>query len=157
MTTLVNVMRKQPAAIRRALKEVKHEGLAHTYLVVHKGKQGRGGLRVVLNVSGIPWVAGLCATCGKGTNGTGRWCAEHKQKEGRHDRKWQVAAEYLLEVGHPPITIASILRRPFLVASNEDGRSANGGAVVPYLLGQGLLGPEWSEALRAAAMGNEEA
>lgn len=166
LTTLKNALRKDARNIRTALRELEREGMAHTYLLVHKerascraqgGGRGHGGWRVVVNVSGTPWVAGLCATCGIATNGTGRWCAEHKQKEGRHDRKWQVAAEHLLELGYPPLKIAGLLRRPYLVASNDDGRSANGGAVVPYLLGRGLLGLEWTETLRAATMGNEEA
>lgn len=169
LTTLKNVMRKDARNIRTALRELQREGLAYTYLFIPRargekprtrpqgGGRGHGGMRVVINVSGAPWVDGLCATCGTATNGTGRWCAEHKQTEGRRDRRWQIAAEVLFEVGHSPQRIATLIQKPYLVASFEDGRTANGGAVVPYLLGAGLLGPEWTETLRNAAMGNEEA
>lgn len=156
LTTLTNVMRKDARNVRTALRELEGQGLAHSYLFIVKGQPGRGGLRVVLNVSGTSWVPGLCATCGASTKGTGRWCASHKQTEGRHDREWQVAAKVLLEAGHTPLNIANWLRRPYMVASNADGRSANGGAVVPFLLGQGLLGLEWAEMLRDAVRGSEE-
>jgi hypothetical protein len=48
----------------------------------------------------------------------------------------------------PPFSTA-----PYTWHQQHDGRSANGGAVVPYLLGQRLLGAEWMERLREALQG----
>lgn len=132
-------------SVRKSLRELHELGLI---LVRYKDKC----LRVKVIVA-KPVLEGICESCGKPANGTGRWCAHCKQTEGRSDRRWQVAALELHDCGHTPARIAVLLQRPLMVASHDDGRNPNGGAVVPFLLSKGKLGAEWATRLREAMNG----
>lgn len=127
--------------------------VAHDLAEVHRIPGPRRGVRVRIKVEGLR-VEGQCAVCSSLAHGTGRWCARCKQIFGRDDRAWQVRALELHDQGISPRRISVLLNRPMWAASEEDGRSAHGGAVVPYLLEQGELGPEWAERLRSATRGH---
>lgn len=145
MTTLMKVTGHTRQNVWASLRDLRDEGLAKSW------KQD-GGLRVRVNLDELH-VEGACIECGSPSKGTGRWCARCKQIFGRDDRAWQVKALELHDKGLTPTRIAVKLDRPLYVASNDDGRDAHGGAVVPFLLGKGLLGPEWATRLREARRG----
>jgi DNA-binding transcriptional ArsR family regulator len=144
MTTLMLCTDHEQGSVRHGLRELERAGLV-------KRRYEDKILRV--KVLQEPPAQGVCESCGRKTMGTGRWCAVHKQTEGRIDRSWQVAALELHKLGYEPIRIATILRRPLLVASHDDGRNPNGGAVVPFLLSKGRLDDTWRERLREAENG----
>lgn len=147
LRTLCTLTGKQRANVRRALLELRAHGI-----VVTSRAGVHGPLRIHVVRSAVAAIGVLCVTCTRPTRGAGRWCPDCKQKY-RSDRAWQQDAEQLHRAGHSPLTIAGKLDRPMYVASAEDGRNANGGAVVPYLIGKGLLGEEWAERLREAERG----
>lgn len=159
LTTLMECTGHQRRAVYEGLRELHDKGHA---LVRYRGRDGvvfdePGGSRVlVVKVLAEPPASGICEQCSRKTKGTGRWCADCKQTVGRSDRAWQVAALELHKLGYEPARIAAILDRPLFAASANDGRSANGGAVVPFLISKGMLGEEWRERLRNALNGEPE-
>lgn len=151
LTTLVDETGNDERNIRAALRELETAQLVITYREKGNGVHGEGTLRI--KVIGHVRVENTCEECSTATSGTGRWCERCKQVF-RADREWQLVARFLCRTrGLEPSRIASIVGRPLFVASQDDGRGANGGAVVPYLLGQRLLGQEWMERLREALQG----
>lgn len=146
LTTLRRLTGHRKRGVQYALKELERFGLASTRIE-------QKTLRVRVDLQALK-VEGGCEACGSPARGTGRWCARCKQVEGRDDRAWQVKALELHDMGLSPRRIAVRLDRPMFAGSAEDGRDPNGGAVVPYLLAKGLLGPEWAERLREATRGN---
>jgi hypothetical protein len=151
MTTIVDETDIDERNVRTALRQLEDAQLVITYRTPEAGQHGPGPLRI--NVLGSIRIENTCEECGAATQSTGRWCEACKQRF-RSDREWQLCARFLARSrGFEPGRIAAILDRPLYVASEQDGRSANGGAVVPYLLGQRLLGAEWMERLREALQG----
>lgn len=159
LTTLMECTGHQRKSVWEALRELHEKG--HV-LVRYRTRDGAlvdehgGGNVLTVKVLAEPPASSVCDACSRKTKGTGRWCADCKQTVGRADRSWQVAALELLKLGYEPTRIASILDRPLFAASANDGRNANGGAVVPFLISKGMLGEEWRERLRNALNGEPE-
>lgn len=150
IATLMRLTRHDDSTIRRNLRALEQHGLASRTAPA----PGRGVV-VRIHLERLK-VRDGCQVCGSPARGTGRWCARCKQVLGRDDRAWQIRALELHGEGMSPPRIAAVLNRPLFVASADDGRDPNGGAVVPYLLGQGLLAASWAERLREAQRGPVE-
>lgn len=150
LTTLCAQTGNRRSNVSEALRQLQAEGLC---TVRRTGKPPC--LRVKFDVAKIIF-GDACIVCGSGAKGTGRWCARCKQVLGRDDRSWMIRVLELHGEGYSPPRIAAVLDRPLFVASAVDGRDPHGGAVVPYLLGKGLLGPSWASRLREATRGPVE-
>lgn len=128
--------------------------IAHDLAEVHRIPGPRRGVRVRILLGNLR-VTSQCEAegCPRIAEKTGKWCARCRQLFGRDDRAWQVRALELHAKGLTPTRIAIVLDRPLWAASEPDAR-ASGGAVVPYLLEQGVLDAAWAERLRVATRGH---
>jgi hypothetical protein len=154
MTTVMRVSKHRTRRnTERALADLEAAQLVRRSYVPRKGH--RGGELLRLHVVRLRRDGQCEIGCGRIAENTGRFCARCKQILGRRDRSWQAAAIELHWQGVSPLRIAVILGREPWRGSGGDGRDPNGGAVVPYLMGQGLLDPrEWAERLREATRGS---
>lgn len=153
ITTLRRLTGTDRWSILEALAELEAFDLCARWRVFYIGRtQPVNATRVRIHLEGLR-LRDACEACGSPSRGTGRWCARCKQVLGRDDRAWQIRALEMHDQGVSPRRIAVLLDRPLWKGSADDGRDANGGAVVPYLLSKGALGAEWGERLRLALSG----
>ena len=153
---LTNLTGLHDASVRYAVRELEEASLMQTQ-VIGRGR-GRGvHMRIFLLLDRLK-VEGV-GECGHVTSTAGqRFCARCKQLEGRDDRAWQLKAkEYFFE-GIPIPVIATRLSKGIYLASDDDGRSANGGAIVPFLAEDPDTSPflkkEWRDRLAEIRKGS---
>lgn len=137
----------EPARTRQAVRLCEEH-----YLLWRKGAIAGGPQRLFVVVH-RPKEAG-CQNCGKPTRGA-RHCPTCRQAH-RADLAWRLDAVHLAvrnlaTLGEPkPASVAVAVKRPLFPRVDDESK---GGAVVPWLLSQGLLGEEWQRAL-AEVMGD---